>query len=83
MLLYKVGFTEDTSVGNMVKKDATKRQGSIAPYTLIRTINFIIVMGFPGLFQRKGLTYGNINILWNKDPVDLCVCLPSILYFTC
>ena len=31
----------------MVKKDATKRQGSIAQHALMKTRNFIIVMGFP------------------------------------
>ena len=41
--------TEDTAVGNMVKKDATKRQGSIAPHVLMKTRNFIIVRGFPRL----------------------------------
>ena len=30
------------------KKDATKRQGSIAPHALIITQKFITVMGFPG-----------------------------------
>ena len=34
------------------KKDSTKRQGYIDPHDLIITRNFIIVMGFPGLFQR-------------------------------
>ena len=37
------------------KKDATKRQGSISPHALIRTINFIVVVGFQGLIQRQGL----------------------------
>ena len=46
--LWKVGFTEDTVVGNMVEKYATKRQGSITPYALMKTRNFIIFMWFPG-----------------------------------
>ena len=33
------------------QKDAKKRQGSIVPHALIRTINFIIFMVFPGIFQ--------------------------------
>ena len=37
------------------QKYATKRQSSIAPHPLIRTRNFINVMGFPGLVQRQGL----------------------------
>ena len=42
-------------MGKMIKIYATKRQGSIAPYALIRTRKFIIVIGFPGLIQRQGL----------------------------
>ena len=45
----------DNSVGNMIKKYATKIQGSIALHALIITRNFIIVVGFPGLFQRQVL----------------------------
>ena len=45
------------------KKDATKRQGSIAPHALIITRNFIIVMGFPVLIKRQGIASWNINIL--------------------
>ena len=39
--------------------------------------------GFPGLIQRWGLALRNIKIVRNKDSVDCCVCIPSILYFTC
>ena len=65
------------------KKDDTKIQGSIDPHALIRTRNFIIIMGFPGLFQRQGLDSWNINILCHNFSFCFCVCLPSILYFTC
>ena len=65
------------------KKDATKRQGSIAPHALIITRNFIIVMGFPGLVQRQGLASWNINILCHNFSVGCWFCLPSVLYFTC
>ena len=65
------------------KKDATKRHGSIVPHALIRTWNFIIVMVFTGLIQRKGIASWNINVLCQNVPVDCCVYLPSILYFTC
>ena len=41
--------TEDTAVGNMVKFDATKKQGYIAPYAQMKTRNFITVRGFPVL----------------------------------
>ena len=44
-------------------KPATKIQGSIAPRDLIKTGNFITVMGFPGSIQRLGLASCNINIL--------------------
>ena len=37
IFLWKLGCTEDTVVGNMVEKDATKTQVSIAPNSLIRT----------------------------------------------
>ena len=36
------------------QKDATKIQGSIAPHALKITRNFIIIINFPGLVQRKG-----------------------------
>ena len=61
--LWNVGCTDDTVVGNMIKKYATKRQGYIAPRALIRRRYFIIVVGFPGLVQRQGLASWNINIL--------------------
>ena len=49
----------------------------IAPHPLIRTRHFSIVMGCPGLASC------NINILCNNFSVDRCVCIPSIIYFTC
>ena len=58
-----------------------KRKGFIAPHALIKTRDFIIVMGFPGLVQIQGLDYWNINALCHNFLVDCCVCLPSILYF--
>ena len=67
----------------MMKKDATKRRGSIAAHALIKTRNFINVMGFPGLIQKQGLSLCNINIVWSKYSVDSCICLPLTLYFTC
>ena len=67
----------------MVEKDASKIQGSIAPHALMKTGDFIIVMGFPRQIQRQGLASWNINALCHNVSVDCCVCLPSILYFTC
>ena len=63
----------------MTQSDATIRQGYIAPHDLINTINLIAVVGFTGIIQRRGLAFWNINMLWYKDSVDCCVCLPSIL----
>ena len=63
MSLTMSGLEEDTVVGNMMEKDATKIQGSIAPHALIKTRNFITVMGFPGLIPRRGLASWNINIV--------------------
>ena len=63
MSLTMSGLEEDTVVGNMMEKDATKIQGSIAPHVLIKTRNLITVMGFPGLIQRRGLASWNINIV--------------------
>ena len=83
MCLSLVGYVEDTAVGHTIKKDATKRQGYIFPHDLIRTWNFIFIMGFPGLIQRKVLSSWNINVLCHNVSVDCFVCLPSILYFTC
>ena len=48
IFIRKVGFIEDTVVGNMVEKDVTKRQGYIAPHDIMKTRDFIVVMGFPG-----------------------------------
>ena len=39
--------------------------------------------GFLGILQRQGLVSCNINIICHNVLVDCCVCLPSILYFTC
>ena len=44
---------EVTSVGKMTKKYSTKRQDYIAPCDLIKTRDFITVVGFPGLIKRK------------------------------
>ena len=41
--------TEDTAVGNMVKFDATKRQGSIDPHAQAKKGKFNTVRGFPVL----------------------------------
>ena len=67
---------------NHNEKYATKRKGSIYPCALIKIRNFITVMGFSGLIHREGLASCNINIIWNKDSVDCCVCLPSIFTLT-
>ena len=39
----------------MMKKHATKIRGYIDPRALIKTRNFITVMGFMGLIHRQGL----------------------------
>ena len=65
MFISKVWCTENTAVGKMIRKDATNRKGYIYPHSLIRTRNFIIIMGFTGLFQRLGLSSLNINIICN------------------
>ena len=83
MRLTLEGWKEDTSQGNMMRKDATKIRSSISPGALINTINVVTVLGFLWLIQRRGLASCNINILWNRYSVDWCVCLTSILYFTC
>ena len=85
------GLKEDNYVGNMTKTDATKRQVYISPHDLIKTGNFITVMGFPGLIQRQGLASWNIKI-YRKNiwlivifvslqsfnlPVELFLCLFS------
>ena len=59
----KVMVRRNTAVGNMVKKYATKRQGSITPHTLTKKIYFIIVMGFTEQIQSQGIASWNINIL--------------------
>ena len=65
------------------KKDATKSKGCIAPHALIKIGVFIIIMGFPGLIYGQGISSWNINILCHNVSVDCCVCIPSVLYFTC
>ena len=80
MCIYKVGYTEDTVVVNMVKKDTTQRQGSIAPHALIKTRNFIIVMGFPVLVQIQGLASWNISIICQI--FQLIVVFIYLPYFT-
>ena len=77
------GWKDDTDLGNMMKKDATKRLGSIDPHDLIKIINFTTVMSFPGLIQRWGLASWNINIVCTKYSVYWCFCLPYIFYFNC
>ena len=59
------------------------KKGYISPHALIRTIKFIVVMCFSGLFQRQGLAYWNTNIIYHNFSVYCCVFLHSILYFTC
>ena len=66
-----------------MKKHATKRRDYIAPCDMTKTRNFINVMDFPGLIQIGWFSSRNIKILWEKDSVGCCACLPSILYFTC
>ena len=66
-----------------MRKDATKIRSSISPGALINTINVVTILGFLWLVQRRGLASCNISILWNRYSVDWCVCLTSILYFTC
>ena len=48
MRLTVAEWKEDTVVRNMVEKYDTKRQGSIAPHALMKTRDYIIVVGFPG-----------------------------------
>ena len=83
MILTTAGWEEVTALGNMMNKYSTKIQGSIAPYALIKTRNFITVMGFPGSIQRQGLASWNIKIIQKKYLVHFCACIPSIIYFTC
>ena len=47
MSLIEAGWKENTVVGNMVEKDATKRQDFIVPHALMNKRDFIIVMIFP------------------------------------
>ena len=64
-----------------MKKDTTKRGGSIDPRALINKIKFIAVMGSTGLIHIGVLSSWNFNILWNKYAFDFCVFLPYILHF--
>ena len=75
------GWRYGTDLGNMMKKYATKRQGSIDPSALMKTRNVITVMGFPCLLHIRGLASWNINIVLKKDSVDCFACLSSTLYF--
>ena len=63
--LWTVLSTDDTAVGNIVKFDATKRQGSVAPHAQVKKRNFITVRVFPVLVKRQGLVSWNINILYH------------------
>ena len=48
--------------------------GSIAPHPLINPINFVTVMGFPGIIYIWGIASCNINIVW---PIfSWLTCLP-------
>ena len=70
------GWTYDTNVGKKMMKCATKKQGSIDPHALRKTRNFITAIGFTGWIQRLEIASWNINIVWNIDSVDCCVCIP-------
>ena len=59
---YRVRAKSDTSIVNIIKTDATKRQSFIATYALIITRNFIIFMGFPGLYRDKDLLLGTSKL---------------------
>ena len=54
-ILSMVGRKEDTSLGDVMKKDS-KNPGFINPNILMETGNFIIVMSFKEIIQRLGLT---------------------------
>ena len=58
----------------MIKKDAPKRQGSIATRDMIKTRNFITVMSFQGITQMWVLASFNINLVWSF--FSLLMCLP-------
>ena len=83
MCHYLVGWKIGYCCRKHDQKDATKRQGYIDPHSLIRTRDFIIVMGFKGSIQRKGLDSWNIKIICHNVSVDYCVCIPSNFYCTC
>ena len=58
-------------------------RGYIAPLALINTRDLINVVGFSGQIQRLGIASWNIKIVLNKYSADCCVCLPSVVNFTC
>ena len=78
-----VHFQGRTNIGYCCRKHGQKicykRQGYIAPHDLIITRKFILVIGFPGLFQIQGLDYWNINSLCKNFSAYCCVCIPYIL----
>ena len=60
------------------KKDAKKRQGSIALHVLIRARYFVIVIGFPLLIQRQVFFLGTSSFYVTIfDLVVVFVSLPS------
>ena len=61
--LYSVKVKNDAALGNKMKCFSTKIQGSIVPYDMINTRNFITVMDFTGLIKIRGLASWDIIIL--------------------
>ena len=53
-----------------MEKDARKRLSSLSPCDMIKKRNFINVLGFPGLIQRRGLNSWSIKIVWDFFSVD-------------
>ena len=49
--LYSGKVKNGAALGNKMKCFSTKRQGSIVPYDMINTRNFITVMDFTGLIK--------------------------------
>ena len=49
IILSVASLIEDTALGNIIKKDATNRQGSIAPRALIKIKKLYYFHGFPVL----------------------------------
>ena len=60
---YSVSMRRVYCCGKNDEKDATKRQGSIDPRSMIKTRNVITVMVFPGSIQIRGLDLWNIKIV--------------------